>query len=296
MSNYNKDKKSNSYPRKNNNANYNRKKHDKEKQPHDTYLKKTIVTPFSLDETKDNYTLCSYVVLNNFEIDTVIKSIGIIIAEVNHIVVSLSHKHYDAITTAINESFQKTEKISFNTYNNDYDLSIHNNVFKKEKSDIFLTTNSSVMPRTYAIQILKRYLYRDQNVISIPSIYDISTSQKKYSLRFPTLFSKILQIFGSKKEQIKSTMMERGEGSYYKIHKIPASKSSVLCINSKVFKDVGGFPKVCDTFISSLKFFKKIHKYGNTLFVPTARFIETSQRSEKVSIIRRFFYFIVNVF
>jgi hypothetical protein len=252
---------------------------------------------FTLNEG-EGITMCSFFIFNSSNPRLVIQILSIILQEnLNNIVISLHKNNTTNIQKEILTQFREHhKKISFQEYLNESEFTMHNLAFQTHKSDAFLITNSNMEPRLYSLEILRKYLSRENSVATVPTVYDKSLTINKYSIRFPTLLSQLKILFGSTTESQKAIMMERGEIGYYKIHKISASKSQSLFINSKAFESIGMLPKSKDSQINLLKFFKKINKCGSVLFIPTARFIEHEKRFARKSLFSKACYFMTNVF
>jgi hypothetical protein len=252
---------------------------------------------FILNEN-EGITMCSFFVFSNSDPRLVMQILsGVLHENINNIVISLHKNNSTKIQEEIAERFKEHKnKIFFQEYLNESEFAMHNIAFKTYKSDAFVVTNSNMEPRLYSLEILRKYLSRENSVVTVPTVYDESLTIKKYSTRLPTLLSRLKILFGSQTEQQRAIMMERGEIGYYKIHKIPASRSQTFLINSRAFESIGMFSKSRDTDITLLKFFKKISKCGFVLFIPTARFIEHESRFARKCLFSRARYFMTNVF
>jgi hypothetical protein len=246
----------------------------------------------------EGITMCSFFVFNNSDPRLVMQILsGVLHENIHNLVISLHKDNATKIQEEIVERFKEHKnKIFFQEYLNESEFAMHNLAFKTYKSDAFFVTNSNMEPRLYSLEILRKYLSRENSVVTVPTVYDESLAIKKYSIRFPTLLSRLKILFGSKTEQQRSIMMERGEVGYYKIHRISASKSQAFFVNSRAFESIGMFPKSRDTDIILLKFFKKISKCGFVLFIPTARFIEHEGRFARKCSFSKARYFMTNVF
>ena len=246
----------------------------------------------------EGITMCSFFVFNNSDPRLVMQILsGVLHENIHNLVISLHKDNATKIQEEILERFKEHKnKIFFQEYLNESEFAMHNLAFKTYKSDAFFVTNSNMEPRLYSLEILRKYLSRENSVVTVPTVYDESLVIKKYSIRFPTLLSRLKILFGSKTEQQRSIMMERGEVGYYKIHRISASKSQAFFVNSRAFESVGMFSKSRDTDITLLKFFKKIGKCGFVLFIPTARFIEHEGRFARKCSFSKARYFMTNVF
>lgn len=247
---------------------------------------------FSLGDEK---AICSFVVLSGCDVSVVVASIDIIKNSAETIVIWVPSNN-DTTIEAIENI--KSEKIVVQKYTNESETDLHNRVFDEYSSDIFIVTNSNVQPRPYALNILKKYLFHDSSVITVPTVYNTNTHILHYCLRFPKLISYIKILCGVKSEKQRLVMMERGENGYYRIHRVDASKSQLMVINSNALRSIGGKLSVCsDSTVKSLDFYKRILKSGGiTLFVPTARIIEHSKATPKGSIASWLCYIMRNVF
>ncbi len=246
----------------------------------------------------EGVTMCSFFVFSNSDPRLVMQILnGVLHENIHNLVISLHKDNATKMQEEIVERFKEHKnKIFFQEYLNESEFAMHNLAFKTYKSDAFFVTNSNMEPRLYSLAILRKYLSRENSVVAVPTVYDESLVIKKYSIRFPTLLSRLKILFGSKTEQQRSIMMERGEVGYYKIHRISASKSQAFFVNSRAFESIGMFPKSRDTDITLLKFFKKIGKCGFVLFIPTARFIEHESRFTRKCSFSKVRYFMTNVF
>lgn len=240
-------------------------------------------------------TLCSFVISKESNITKTLHILEKLSTEnINNLVISIPHSEFSEISTKISELKIQipTDIISYSST----EFQAHNNAFQMHESDIFLVMSSSIEPRPYAIEVLKRYLSREYSVAVVPTVYNANLEIQKYCLRFPSIISKFRCIFGCKKTAKKLIMMERGDSGYYKIHRTDASLSQSFVVNSKIFKQIKMFPKYKDTKTTIFMFYKKLSQYGTTLFVPSSRFIEHKTLTKTTCIISKICYFLKNVF
>jgi hypothetical protein len=247
--------------------------------------------------------LCSFVVLQGSNFDSTMDTLQDIASEdIANIVISIPTDSFSNTVQYIEENLQDVkEKFTFASYTiKTSEFQIHNNAFKvasqRNESDMLFATNSSMMPRQYSIEILRKYLSRENSVVVIPTVYNQALEIQKYCLRFPSVVAKLKCLLGCKKTTAKLCMMERGNAGYYKIHRTDISLSQSLFVNSAIFKTIGMFPKCRDSHSALYSFYKKLSKHGTALFVPTARFIELEPRQAKRCIFSRVCYFLKNVF
>lgn len=247
--------------------------------------------------------LCSFVILQGSNFDSTMDTLQDIASEdIANIVISIPTDAFSETVQYIEENLQDVkERFTFASYTQNLsEFQVHNNAFKvasqKNESDIFFITNSSMLPREYSIEILRKYLSRENSVAVIPTVYNQALEIQKYCLRFPSVLTKLKCLLGCKKTTAKLCMMERGNAGYYKIHRTDISLSQSLFVNSAVFKTIGMLPKCRETNSALYSFYKKLSKHGTTLFVPTARFIELEPRKTKCCIFSRVYYFLKNVF
>ena len=245
--------------------------------------------------------LCSFVILPSSNFDSTMDTLQDISSEdISTIVISIPSETFSSTVQYIEENMQDVkERFLFASYSTKTsEFQVHNNAFKlaKNENDMFFATNSSMIAREYAIEILRKYLSRENSVAVIPTVYNKECEIQKYCLRFPSLITKLKCLLGCKKTKTKLCMMERGSSGYYKIHRTDISLSQSIFVNSSIFKTIGMFPKCRDSHSALYSFYKKLSKYGTTLFVPTARFIELQPRQQKCCIFSRMCYFLKNVF
>ncbi len=256
-----------------------------------------VKSKFPLDSIR-NAVLYSFIINNRTDKQTTMNILhSILKGEMDIVVISIHKSIKDIMQDEISKEFSKNqEQIFFQFYNKESEYTLHNKAFIAHESDIFIATNSNMEPRQNAIEILKKSLLKDNTVISVPTVYDKNLIIQKYCLRSPTLLSRIKILFGSKKETLRLHMMDKGEGSYYKTHKISASLSQIVVLNSKAFKNAGMFPKKMDNHANIFIFYKNMLHNGVALFNPTARFIEHGKASTKKCCISKICYFVKNVF
>ncbi len=254
-------------------------------------------------QLKDRRILCSFVILQGSNFDSTMDTLQDIASEdIANIVISIPTESFSSTVHYIEENLQDVkERFTFASYTTKTrEFQVHNNAFKiasqKNENDIFFATNSSMIAREYSIEILRKYLSRENSVAVIPTVYNQALEIQKYCLRFPSVIAKLKCLLGCKKTTAKLCMMERGNAGYYKIHRTDISLSQSLFVNSSIFKTIGMFPKCRDSNSALYSFYKKLSKHGTTLFVPTARFIELEPRKTKRCIFSRVYYFLKNVF
>ncbi len=245
--------------------------------------------------------LCSFVILPSSDFEFTMDTLQDIASEdIANIVISIPTEAFSSTVQYIEENMQDVkDRFTFASYYpKASEFQVHNNAFKiaKTESDIFFATNSAMLSREYAIEILRKYLSRENSVAVVPTIYNQSCEIQKYCMRFPSLLTKIKCMLGCKKTTAKLCMMERGNVGYYKIHRTDISLSQSLFVNSSIFKTIGMFPKCRDANSALYSFYKKLSKHGTTLFVPTSRFIEIQPRKAKSCLFSRMCYFLKNVF
>lgn len=251
---------------------------------------KTQESKYSLGEKR---ALCSFFVYKNADANTLLRSVEKLSYSVEKIVVSIPSQS-ESLTDTLKAT--KCENISIREYNDECEHTVHNCVFNEFTSDIFVIANSNIEPREYSVDILQKYLTHENVVATVPTVYNKDLQLNHYCLRFSTLLSSAKILFGLKSEANRLIMMERGESGYYRIHRVDASKSQLVVINSLAFKTIGMFPTCGDSFTRLFQFYKNIMKCGMTLFVPTARIIEHSEKTPTRSIVSRICYMMCNVF
>ncbi len=247
--------------------------------------------------------LCSFVILQGSNFDSTMDTLQDIASEdIANIVISIPTDAFSETVQYIEENLQNVkERFTFASYTQNLsEFQVHNNAFKiasqKNESDIFFVTNSSMLPREYSIEILRKYLSRENSVAVVPTVYNQALEIQRYCLRFPSVLAKLKCLLGCKKTTAKLCMMERGNAGYYKIHRTDISLSQSLFVNSAIFKTIGMFPRCRDSNSALYSFYKKLSKHGTKLFVPTARFIELQPREMKRCVFSRVCYFLKNVF
>lgn len=251
-------------------------------------------TPINQFKLKGENTLCSFAVIENSQNSEILNSIDSIINSFNKIVVSIVESEFDKIKKLITEKYpEQEEKFAFKTYKK-FSFELHNDAFKVCESDIFFVTHSGICAREYTIEILKRYLQKENNLVCVPNVYGEDGQIKKYSRRILTFVIQIKMLFSSnaKKQYI---MMERGEIGYYKIHKVSATLAP-FAVNSGAFKEIGGFSNNRDDSSATFTFFKQLNKHGVALFIPFARLFENKKPQENICFVVKSFYFIKNIF
>ena len=243
---------------------------------------------------KGENTLCSFMVLKESDSTLTLQNLGNLLnSSINHIAISIYEKEFESTKSLILNTFEKHKEIlSFISYEK-ASFDVHNKAFAVKKSDIFLITHSGMETRNYAVEILKRYLQKDGNLASVPTIYSNNGVIQKYCVRILTLAMQIKMLF-SQEAKNHFIMMERGEVGYYKIHKIQATFAP-FAVNSKAFESTGGFKNTRDDSSSIFAFFKNINKNGAVLFVPSARFVQHAKPKESICFMAKFRYFLTNV-
>lgn len=254
-----------------------------------------VTQKFPISEEKQNV-LCSFVILQNGNLDLLRNTLKIFSREniLSHIVISL-HSSFFQIQHEIEKYFDKN-KTTITIYTSESENELHNKAFVTKESDVFIITNSNIEPRQYATEILTKYILRNDCLASSPLVYNPLLEIQKYCMRFPTFLIHIKILFGSKAEKDRLYMMERGEGGYYKIHKIGLSISQIFAVNSQAFASIGLLPTTSDNTINKLRFYKKIAKNGITLHISNARCIENASLPSGRNIFLRLFYLLSNVF
>lgn len=245
-----------------------------------------------------NSMVCSFIILEDHDSRLTFKILENILQSntMDGIIVSIHDKSFENTKSIILEHFNDYNNVFvFQQYDAENMLDIHNKAFETKKSDIFVITHSGIEPRPYSLDILKRYLYKENTVAVAPTVYTEDGQIQKYSTRVPTLLMQIKIILGSKIATQELTMMERGEAGYYKIHKI-ASTVAPFAVNSKAFRQAGKFVMTRDAQSSRFIFFKNINKLGTVLFVPNARMIEHQTPKSELCLLSKIRYFITNVF
>jgi len=275
-------------------------RHATEKPAQNNSKKESVKFDLKKIKLNGNKTICSFVILTEHDFEKTIDILQDIASEsIENIIISIPLEEFSQTVHFIEQNLQnEKEKFTFISYSKSTsELKSHNKAFKIYESDIFFVTNSSMAPREYSIEILRKYLSREHSVAVVPTVYNEDLEIQKYCLRFPSLITKLKCLFGCKKTEAKLCMMERGDVGYYKIHRTDISLSQSVVVNSAIFKAVKMFPTHSrDTKCSTFSFYKKLSKYGTTLFVPTARFIEIKPHKQKCCFFSKACYFLKNVF